>query len=178
MSKLSQLLPSFHLVLILSKSSHIQELSLDDCQQRLLDATIDHKLMDKYPIVSLQESDNLVIDGTTGLRSWSAARHLAAFIECNKHYVHNKYVLELGSGIGLTGVCILKTCSPDVLAFSDHHSVVLRVLRNNIDTNNVGLNSVVHNIDWNDMKSVDNYLGDNDPDVIIAADVVFDPKVT
>ena len=135
-------------------------------------------IMSDGQTISLLESDNLVIDGTTGLRSWSAAKHLAQFIEQNRCVVDNKNVLELGSGVGLTGIYILKTCSPSHLTFSDHHSVVLEVLKNNIDNNKVCSKSSSFKIDWNDCQTIDNYLTDNDPEVIIAADVVFDPEVT
>lgn len=128
--------------------------------------------------ISLLESDNLVIDGTTGLRSWSAAKHLAQFFERNRHLIENKCLLELGSGIGLTGIYILKTCLPSHLTFSDHHSVVLEVLQNNINTNKVQEMSSVVRIEWNDTTTVDDFLADNDPQVVIATDVVFDPEVT
>ncbi|XP_054162823.1 protein-lysine N-methyltransferase EEF2KMT-like [Oppia nitens] len=216
---------------------HIQELSSDETQEQLLNATIGHKLMNKYPlslkyrqlfakkviqllesedfticdtfyilnghllsqsmdtiknnynfnylnyvltsgqIVSLQESNNLVIDGTTGLTTWSAAKHLAYFIECNPHIVKNKNIVELGSGVGMTGICVLKTCYPHSYTFSDHHPLVLQVLQNNIDINNCGQNWRISNIDWFDPYSVDNYLNANDPDIIIASDVTYDPQV-
>jgi len=129
-------------------------------------------------IISLQESNCMVVDGTTGLKSWTAAKHLANWIDINKDLVENKSILELGSGIGLTGIVILKTCSPSLFTFSDHHSKVLEVLRNNISTNDVKQKSKVYQIDWSDSYCLDNYLNDNNPDVIIAADVVFDPLIT
>ena len=155
-------------------------LLLSDCNHIQSDYNLNYLsyILSDGQTISLQESDNLVIDGTTGLRSWSAAKHLAKYIESHKQIIENRIVLELGSGIGLTGIYILKTCSPALLTFSDHHSLVLKVLQNNIDINGVRQKSIVRRIDWNQEECLDTYLKQHNPDVIIAADVVFDPKIT
>lgn len=44
-------------------------------------------------------------------------------------------VLELGSGIGFTGIAICKTCQPRTFVFSDCHPRVLRQLGENIRLN-------------------------------------------
>lgn len=44
-------------------------------------------------------------------------------------------VLELGSGVGLTGVTICRSCSLNRFVFSDCHPSVLQKLRNNIQLN-------------------------------------------
>lgn len=48
-------------------------------------------------------------------------------------------VLELGSGAGLTGLAICKTCRPSAYIFSDCHSCVLEQLRGNILLNGLSL---------------------------------------
>ncbi len=217
----------------------MEQLSSDEEQEKLLMATINHKVMNKYPlsltyrqifvkqmiglleknnltiseslainysrlitdcdhnnsncdqnfnylsyilsdgqIISLRESNYLVINGTTGLKSWTAAKHLAHWVTNNKQLVQNKSILELGSGIGLTGIVILKTSSPNSFTFSDHNSMVFEILEHNLLINNVKHKSNIYAIDWEDSNCLDHYLIDNNPDVIIAADVVFDPLIT
>jgi predicted nicotinamide N-methyase len=217
----------------------VEQLSSDEEQEKLLMATINHKVMNRYPlsltyrqifvkqliqlleknnltiseslainysrlitdcdhnnsncdqnfnylsyilsdgqIISLRESNYLVINGTTGLKSWTAAKHLAHWVSNNKQLVENKSILELGSGIGLTGIVILKTCSPNSFTFSDHNSMVFEILEHNLLINNVNQKSNIYAIDWEDSNCLDHYLIDNNPDVIIAADVVFDPLIT
>lgn len=49
--------------------------------------------------------------------------------------------MELGSGIGLTGITICKVCRPKAYVFSDHHPCVLRQLSENICLNGFFLES-------------------------------------
>lgn len=44
-------------------------------------------------------------------------------------------MLELGCGVGLTGISVISTCSPKQYVFSDGHSEVLRMLCENIRLN-------------------------------------------
>ena len=50
-----------------------------------------------------------------------------------------RVVLELGSGPGLLGVLICKTCNPLSYIFSDHHERVLELLCDNLKINNLSL---------------------------------------
>ncbi|XP_046395614.1 protein-lysine N-methyltransferase EEF2KMT [Ischnura elegans] len=63
--------------------------------------------------ISLQESTSIISEGTTGLYAWQASMALAEW--CLKHketYLKGKNILELGSGVGLTGLaCLLSTCN-------------------------------------------------------------------
>ncbi|CAG2237986.1 EEF2KMT [Mytilus edulis] len=78
--------------------------------------------------VSLQESIHLISQGTTGLNTWQAALHLAEWAFENSGLLENKKVLELGSGLGLTGIAICKQCKLRSLTFSDCHPQVLYLL--------------------------------------------------
>ncbi|XP_056662105.1 protein-lysine N-methyltransferase EEF2KMT-like isoform X3 [Monodelphis domestica] len=82
--------------------------------------------------VSLSESTAIISQGTTGLVTWDAALYLAEWAIENPATFSNRTVLELGSGVGFTGLAICKMCSPKAYIFSDCHSQVLQQLKGNI----------------------------------------------
>ncbi|XP_022095444.1 protein-lysine N-methyltransferase EEF2KMT-like isoform X2 [Acanthaster planci] len=85
--------------------------------------------------VTLKESVSLISQGTTGLNTWPAASCLTEWVVENKEVFSGRAVLELGSGMGLTGLAVCKLCQPTSYVFSDCHASVLRGLRENIAIN-------------------------------------------
>ncbi|XP_048176855.1 protein-lysine N-methyltransferase EEF2KMT isoform X2 [Corvus hawaiiensis] len=150
--------------------------------------------------VSLCESTALISGGTTGLVTWEAALHLAQWALENPGVFRDRTVLELGSGIGFTGIAICKTCQPRTFIFSDCHPRVLRQLGENIQLNGFipepagtwsiqtesqgqeveGENCqnpkvIVAELDWGSVT--EKQLLGLRADVVIAADVVYDPEI-
>ncbi|KFQ68568.1 Protein FAM86A, partial [Phaethon lepturus] len=148
--------------------------------------------------VTLSESVAIISGGTTGLVTWDAALHLAEWAIKNSTVFSNRTVLELGSGIGFTGIAICKTCNPKAYIFSDCHPCVLKQLTENIRLNGFVLESetahltesqgqqteatkyqnpklVVAELDWGSVT--EKQLLDLQPDVVIAADVIYDPEI-
>ncbi|NXT85891.1 EF2KT methyltransferase, partial [Zapornia atra] len=150
--------------------------------------------------ITLSESTAIVSGGTTGLVTWDAALHLADWAVENPGVFTDRTVLELGSGIGFTGIAICKACQPKTFIFSDCHPRVLKQLEENIHLNGflwepgstctqmesqgqgAGAGGsqnprvIVAELDWGSVTA--NQLLDLQPDVIIAADVIYDPEVT
>uniref|UniRef100_A0A2K6GTB6 FAM86 N-terminal domain-containing protein n=2 Tax=Propithecus coquereli TaxID=379532 RepID=A0A2K6GTB6_PROCO len=135
--------------------------------------------------VTLSESTAIVSHGTTGLVTWDAALYLAEWAIENPAAFTDRTVLELGSGAGLTGLAICKTCHPRAYVFSDCHSRVLEQLRGNILLNGLSLEPditanpesprvAVAHLDW-DVATVPQ-LSAFHPDVVIAADVLYCPE--
>ncbi|NXV23936.1 EF2KT methyltransferase, partial [Cepphus grylle] len=154
--------------------------------------------------VTLSESVAIISGGTTGLVTWDAALQLAQWAIENNSAFRDRTVLELGSGIGFTGIVICKTCHPKAYVFSDCHPAVLQQLAENIHLNGFILEPgkthhiqtepqgqeeeamnyqktklnpklIVAELDWGSVT--EKQLLDLQPDVVIAADVVYDPEI-
>ncbi|CAG4911450.1 unnamed protein product [Colias eurytheme] len=141
-------------------------------------------------IVTMKETKNMVINGTTGMKTWEAALILADWIISHKDLFKNKKVLELGSGVGFTGICVAKLCEISSISLTDCHDDVINTINDNIqinfaDANKIcGNNSIIYEyddkrigvtkLDWNfveDIKSIES------PDIVIGADIVYDPSI-
>ncbi|XP_051988106.1 protein-lysine N-methyltransferase EEF2KMT [Xyrauchen texanus] len=130
--------------------------------------------------VSLAENVALISEGTTGLVTWEAALYLAEWALENTHIFKNKTVLELGSGVGLTGIVTCRSSSLNKYIFSDCHQAVLQRLKNNIancltngDSNSTSV--CVEELVWENVP--EEQLQRIQANTIIAADVVYDPEI-
>ncbi|NXU58727.1 EF2KT methyltransferase, partial [Turnix velox] len=150
--------------------------------------------------VTLSENEAIISGGTTGLVTWDAALQLGLWAMENRGVFEGRTILELGSGSGFTGIAICKTCHPKAYMFSDGHPTVLQQLVENIRlngfvleprmnqrsqiepqnqgkeaTNDQNPKVIVAELDWGSVT--EKQLVDLQPDVVIAADVVYDPEI-
>ncbi|XP_047212405.1 protein-lysine N-methyltransferase EEF2KMT-like [Girardinichthys multiradiatus] len=129
--------------------------------------------------ISLLESIALISEGTTGLVTWEAALYLAEWTLENQQVFTGRSVLELGSGVGLTGITVCRSCNPLRFVFSDCHSAVLEKLRENVRLNRLGEETSpairVDELDWTTVT--EEQIRGIRADTVIAADVVYDPDV-
>ncbi|CAH0701693.1 unnamed protein product [Spodoptera exigua] len=141
-------------------------------------------------VITTKETKNMVVNGTTGLKTWEAALMLSDWVLCNKNFFSNKHVLELGSGVGFTGITIAKYCNTKSMVLTDCHDDVLKTICDNIQINFAQLQKQEENIitwfkdhnkslgvttlDWN---AIDDFMEDMVPDILIGADIVYDPSI-
>ncbi|XP_069573624.1 protein-lysine N-methyltransferase EEF2KMT [Brachyistius frenatus] len=126
--------------------------------------------------VSLLENVALISEGTTGLVTWEAAMYLAEWALDHRQVFTGRTVLELGSGAGLTGITICRSCSPQRFVFSDCHPTVLQKLQDNVRLNGLTSPAVgVQRLDWT--TATEDEMRDIRAETVIAADVVYDPEV-
>lgn len=123
--------------------------------------------------VTIRMADQL---DSVGLTSWQAGFMFADFAIANRALFDDKICLELGSGVGLTGIVLAKLAQPAQLLLTDYTTEVLNNMRTNLEINNVP-KVLVQQLDWelfeND-KFNDSDLCTPLPDVIFAADCVYD----
>ncbi|GFR05593.1 protein-lysine N-methyltransferase EEF2KMT [Trichonephila clavata] len=131
--------------------------------------------IDSFCTITLQEESCIVVKNTTGLQTWEAAKYMSEWCIRNPLNFDRQIVLELGSGIGLLGIVILKFCNPLKYIFTDKSPEVLKLLSSNIEINIHKLENPVieqHQLFWSDIteKEAHSFY----PDVILGADIVFD----
>ncbi|XP_064118501.1 protein-lysine N-methyltransferase EEF2KMT-like isoform X2 [Macrobrachium nipponense] len=82
--------------------------------------------------ITLKETQNIISEGTTGMFTWQASHVLADWCQKEADSFSGKNVLELGAGLGLTGLTVIKACNPASYTFTDLHMSVLKTLKENI----------------------------------------------
>ncbi|CAN0057212.1 unnamed protein product, partial [Ectocarpus sp. 13 AM-2016] len=74
-------------------------------------------------------------DNEVGLRVWEAGRALAEFCLAHSGLLRGKRVLELGAGIGMTGMAVAASCGAAEVVLTDYAPRVLANLHHNVEIN-------------------------------------------
>ncbi|XP_047359730.1 protein-lysine N-methyltransferase EEF2KMT isoform X2 [Vespa velutina] len=124
--------------------------------------------------ITIQESINIISKGTTGLCVWQGALHLAGWCFKNRNQFYGKNILELGCGVGLTGLSIINACTPKQYIFTDCHESVLDILCDNLRIKYNDSDVKVIKLRWEDINK---YIREDMTavhDVIIGADILYE----
>jgi len=90
-------------------------------------------------MITLEETQQFISQGTTGLSTWMAGEYLAEWAMENMSNFQKRNIIELGCGTGLTGLVICTMCSPCRYIFTDCHESVLEALQYNLGINGFAL---------------------------------------
>lgn len=107
-----------------------------------------------------------------GLRLWPAAELMAAWAIAQPTQWSNATVIELGAGVGLSGLAVASFCAPRTVYLTDGDDMVTQNLRYNVELNGLA-NCRAMRLDWATFSSDSPIL--NEPDLmVIATDCVYD----
>uniref|UniRef100_A0A7E4ZXN5 Complex1_LYR_dom domain-containing protein n=1 Tax=Panagrellus redivivus TaxID=6233 RepID=A0A7E4ZXN5_PANRE len=126
--------------------------------------------------VFIEEHVNQLSQGTTGLSSWQASYILANYCKTVLPRFEVGKVLELGAGCGFTGIYLSNFLKDIDFLLTDGDSNVLRQLESNAVNNDATGTVSVAPLNWIDFEM--NQIADcSVPDVVIGADLVYDPSI-
>lgn len=147
-------------------------------------------LLPGWNMIRMEEEGTTISRGTTGLKTWEAslrlAGHLVAnpdLLKCSSQDTSRKAtILELGCGVGLLGVVARYISPPDHnIIMTDLDGEVLDKARKTAEVHwNQEAGLEVHSLDWIDVQEQEQTIchwldHEAKTDIIIAADIVFDP---
>lgn len=155
-----------------------------------------------YETITLLESRATIAAGTTGLRTWRASFALAQFLVEHTDLVARRAVLELGSGAGFLGILIAslhlrfdstsavpadcsRSADPPTIYLTDVNPCVLDRCQHNTklpcNRSSSHPNIEYRPLDWCDAissrDSLASFLANTNAEIILGADVVFDPAM-
>ncbi|XP_011861497.1 PREDICTED: methyltransferase-like protein 22 isoform X2 [Vollenhovia emeryi] len=118
--------------------------------------------------------------GLVGLQVWRAALLLADYILSHPDLFRDEIILELGSGVGLTSI-VASHLAKEVICTDINVGGILSLIERNFLRNRVYVRSNYHieevnflNLEWS--KKLEERL--QSANVVLAADVIYDDKIT
>ncbi|XP_045796567.1 protein-lysine N-methyltransferase EEF2KMT isoform X1 [Trifolium pratense] len=130
----------------------------------------------------LQCSINM-LEGDTGCSIWPSSLFLSELILSHPELFSNKLCFEIGSGVGLVGLCLAHVKASKVI-LSDGDLSTLANMKFNLELNNLNVETgIQRNEDTGSVKCLflpwesasETQLQDIMPDVVLGADVIYDP---
>lgn len=115
----------------------------------------------------------------TGQLVWPGATLLNNYLSKNPEMLSRCSVIELGSGVGVTGILCSRFCCEVIL--TDHNEEVLKILNKNIDLHSSTDNSngsaglMVEKLEWGNSDQLDQILKRHPGgfDLVLGADICF-----
>ncbi|KAL5580317.1 hypothetical protein UlMin_012759 [Ulmus minor] len=113
----------------------------------------------------------------TGQLVWPGAMLMNDYLSKNADVLHGRSVIELGSGVGITGILCSRFCHEVVL--TDHNDEVLKILKKNVELHSSSVNHnccaglAVEKLEWGNSEQVSGILEkfSKGVDLILGADI-------
>ncbi|XP_058196366.1 uncharacterized protein LOC131312537 isoform X3 [Rhododendron vialii] len=113
----------------------------------------------------------------TGQLVWPGAMLLNNYLSANPELLRGRSVIELGSGVGITGILSRRFCNEAVL--TDHNEEVLKILRKNIELHSSSENSngsaglIAEKLEWGNSDHLNQILESHSKgfDLVLGADI-------
>ncbi|XP_054800793.1 uncharacterized protein LOC129304960 isoform X2 [Prosopis cineraria] len=125
-----------------------------------------------------------ILEGDTGCSIWPSSLFLSELILSYPELFSSKSCFEIGSGVGLVGICLAHVKASEVI-LSDGDLSTLANMKSNLELNhlNVELEMPERNKNLNMVKCMylpwesasESKLQDVMPDIVLGADVIYDP---
>ncbi|KAL8246682.1 hypothetical protein R6Q59_007898 [Mikania micrantha] len=136
-------------------------------------------------VVPLNCSLNM-LEGDTGCSIWPSSLFLSEFILSHPELFSMKSCFELGSGVGLVGICLAHV-KPSKLVLSDGDLSTLANMKLNLELNHMSTQfdsseSILEDpckvkclyLPWE--SAVESDLQNLMPDIVLGADIIYDPQ--
>ncbi|KAI0347973.1 hypothetical protein BDW22DRAFT_1479856 [Trametopsis cervina] len=148
----------------------------------------------KYETATLLESRTTIESGTTGMKTWRASLVLAQYLLQHGGIVRGKSILELGCGVGFLGLVLSAIqlsdptpTSTNPITLTDLNPGVLARCEENLalSCNASSTHPSLHTqqLDWTDALQptrrphLEEFLSTESAELVVGADVVFDPSI-
>ncbi|KAH0923537.1 hypothetical protein HID58_023555 [Brassica napus] len=137
-------------------------------------------------IVPLQCSLNM-LEGDTGCSIWPSSLFLSEFVLSYPELFTDKSCFEVGSGVGLVGICLAHVKAKKVI-LTDGDLLTLSNMKLNLERNHLNYEDellkqhgeaestrvkCIH-LPWE--TATDSELSEHRPDIVLGADVIYDPS--
>ncbi|XP_061348431.1 uncharacterized protein LOC133293839 isoform X2 [Gastrolobium bilobum] len=139
--------------------------------------------LSKVLVFPLQSSLNM-LEGGTGCSIWPSSLFLSELILSHPELFSKKSCFEIGSGVGLVGLCLAHAKASKVI-LSDGDLSTLANMKFNLELNHLNMETDMpqRNEDPSMVKCLylpwesasESQLEDSMPDVVLGADVIYDP---
>ncbi|XP_072954432.1 uncharacterized protein [Typha angustifolia] len=126
-----------------------------------------------------------MLEGDTGCSLWPSSLFLSEFILSYPKIFSNKFCFEVGSGVGLVGVCLNQVGASKVI-LTDGDIQTLANMKSNVELNGLRNEAISSKILCRSMNRVEckylpwefvseSELQSYEPDIILGADIIYDP---
>jgi predicted nicotinamide N-methyase len=116
-----------------------------------------------------------LLDDSFGCYIWPSAIVLSSYIIKNKDIFDQKNSLDLGSGVGLSGLVLASIGSNVILTDSQHNLDVMDNLKHSVKFNNLSKNATVQSLDWGEFDKHETDLLSCKFDFIFGSDIFYNP---